>query len=124
METSMEEQTKKSGKANGLKIFIASISITAMLGLYNFLQPNKDADTKNESDPDVDDLKNILNSPIPTIIPLAENSGQSQELTTRDADSIIAPTNDQETQPEIEIVVVGSGSTGGSSGSTTTSSSR
>lgn len=125
----MNKQNKQNkNKLIGLKVFFASLSITSLLGIFNYLL-NKNSSVKNNSDtaqPQKSDLGTLLNSPLPTLATASKSLSNPETVGLRQAEPIPAQELVEKPKPVIENLTVNSGGSSGSRSapSTTTSSSR
>jgi hypothetical protein len=122
----MVTPSKKSRKAilNGIKLFIASISVTSLIGLWNLFAQKEEslADAELNSPEPIEE--NLLNNPLPTLVSsmLDNDVSEGSDLPMT---QVTPPAAQPTPEPVVERVVIGSsGGSGGGSSSTRTSSSR
>lgn len=107
------------GWVNAIKIFLASLSITSLFGLWNLFNRNAQ---ESRTEDTASSEGNALTTPLPTLMPSVtdnRNNTGTQELAQVDAQQA-QPTS----APVIERVVIGSsgGSSGGAPAARTASS--
>ena len=104
-----------------VKIFIASLSLTSLLGLWNlFSKDDKTSGLTSLNDSPQDLTEDIFNAPLPTVAPSVLQEGSGSQTIIQVTPQAIQPTP----IPVIEKVVIGSSGRSGGSPSTKTSSSR
>lgn len=119
----MQNNTKKR-ILNSIKFFLASTSVTSLIGLWtlfskeeNYVQINIDNDLPDPQE------ENLFNDPLPTLVPSILES-ESSEPASQDISQVAPPPEQPKPDVVVEKIVVGSSGGSGGSSSTRTSSSR
>lgn len=120
----MNTPNNKQGKnwATAIKVFLASLSVTSLFGLWNLFSKNTQ-EASAEADNTTVDNTSALNTALPTLVPSTlDNTSTSQ--TSQELAQVSAQEVQPTTAPVIERVVISSsGSSGGGAPAAKTSSS-
>lgn len=109
----------KNRKSNGWRLVIASVSISSLIGLVNFFSGKQEGSATSE------ELDQLLDSPMPTLVPPLTGIEPSGSQPLREVGELAPTPTANPQKPVVErLSSGGSSGSGGGNPSTSTSSSR